>query len=40
MMTLKKLLLVNTALLSVTDQDGSGLAFEDGHDFNATPTEV
>ena len=29
-MTLKKLLFVNTALLSV----------EDGHDFNATPTEV
>ena len=40
MMTLKKLLFVNTALLSVTDQDGNGLAVEDGHDFNATPTEV
>ena len=40
MMTLKKLLFVNTALLSVTDQDGNDLAVEDGHDFNATPTEV
>ena len=40
MMTLKKLLFVNTAILSVTDQDGNGLAVEDGHDFNATPTEV
>ena len=40
MMTLKKLLFVNTAILSITDQDGNGLAVEDGHDFNATPTEV
>ena len=34
MMTLKKLLFVNTAILSITDQDGNGLAVEDGHDFN------
>ena len=37
MMTLIKLICVNTALSSKTDQDGEGLCSWHEHDFNATP---
>ena len=37
MMTLIKLFCVNTALSSMTDQDGEGLAVVHEHDFNVTP---
>ena len=37
MTTLIKLICVNTALFSITDQDGKGLAVVDEHDFSVTP---